>query len=433
MNKILFSVSTMCMVVLLLIFLLKKLRQPYMVAYILAGVLIGPSVGQVFTNANDATSLGEIGILLLMFFLGMEIDIPDRHTLLLKPVIAQSIKILLGIIISFCLGNIFHWPIYNILLLAVLFIFNSTAVLSEYLSKNGEIHSAFGKSILNILLLQDILLAPVLTVFQFIEQGRISGARLLAAIGGCAIVFILLRIARNRNLLKPSFLRDIQSDHELQFFLGGLLCLGCGYLAELGGLSGAIGSFVAGMLIGRTPAFHWLEYSLKPFRVFFVSFFFMSIGLRLDLLFIAKNFELIFAGTLMLLLSNSVLSALVFRLLKYSWKNSLYGGALLSQAGEFGILACSLAFEMNIVDENFFKTAIAITALSCERRSGRGVVKQINNRRERTFLSGLIYCHKNKESGFGNLRIKLPVARVYSHGGGLFSMYLINVVRPPGI
>lgn len=271
---------------------------------------------------------------------------------------------LLGIIISFCLGSFFHWTVYNILLLAILFIFNSTAVVSEYLSKNGELHSSFGKTILNILLLQDILLAPVLTVFQFIEQGHISAVRLLSAISACAVIIILLRAARHRNLLRPAFLSDLQSDHELQVFLGGFLCLGCGYLAELAGLSGPIGSFVAGIVIGRTPAFHWLEHSLKPFRVFFVSFFFMSIGLRLDLLFIAENFRLILAGTIMLLLSNSVLSAFVFRLLRYNWKNSMYGGALLSQAGEFGILACSLAYEMNIIDNNFFKAAIAITALS---------------------------------------------------------------------
>lgn len=148
MNHILFSVSMMCLVILLLIFLLKKFNQPYMVAYILAGILIGPFAGKVFTSTGDTASLGEIGILLLMFFLGMEIDIPDHHSLLLKPVIAQGIKMLLGITISFCLGRFFHSTVYNILLLAILFVFNSTAVVSEYLAKNGELHSAFGKSIL---------------------------------------------------------------------------------------------------------------------------------------------------------------------------------------------------------------------------------------------------------------------------------------------
>jgi CPA2 family monovalent cation:H+ antiporter-2 len=76
------------------------------------------------------------------------------------------------------------------------------------------------------------------------------------------------------------------------------ISLGLGLIAELAGLSGAIGSFVAGILIGRTQSFHWLEHSLKPFRIFFVSFFFMSIGLRLDLVYLAINYKLILMGTI---------------------------------------------------------------------------------------------------------------------------------------
>ena len=364
MNHILIAVSAMCLSILLLIFLLKRLQQPYMIAYILAGILIGPFAGKVFVNADDASSLGEIGILLLMFFLGMEIDIPDRRSLLLKPVIAQGIKLLLSIGFAILLGRLFHWPVYNMVLLTVLFAFNSTAVVSEYLAKNGDLHAAFGKSILNILLMQDLLLAPVLTAFQFIGGAAFSIVRLMAAIAACAFIFVLLRAARNKNMLRPMILEQLGGDHELQVFLGGSICLGFGLLAEAAGLSGAVGGFVAGMLIGRTAAFHWLEHSLKPFRVFFTAFFFMSIGLRLDIPYILSNLSLILTGTLLILISNSVLSALVFRLLRYKWGDSLYGGALLSQAGEFGILACSLAYQMHIVDQNFFKVGIAITALS---------------------------------------------------------------------
>jgi len=364
MNTLLFPISMMSLVILLLIFLLKRLRQPYMIAYILAGVLLGPYAGRLFTHAEDIASLGEIGILLLMFFLGMEMDIPDRRSLLLKPIIAQVAKMILSAGFAILLGTLLGLSVYNILLLAVLFIFNSTAVVSEYLSKNGALNTPFGKVILNVLLLQDVLLAPVLTLFQFLGKQDISMTRLLIGVIGSVVIFILLRAVRQRNLMRPAVLRDVEQDHELQVFLGSFLCLGFGLLAEAAGLSGAIGSFVAGMLIGRTQAFHWLEHALKPFRVFFVSFFFVSIGLRLDLPFIRANYPLVVGGTLLVLLSNSFLSSLVFRLLCYNWQQSLYGGALLSQTGEFGILACSLAYRMQIIDQELFKTGIAITALS---------------------------------------------------------------------
>lgn len=254
MNSLLFSICMICLAVLLLIFLLKKLKQPYMIAYILVGVLFGPYVGRIFTNTEDIASLGEIGLLLLMFFLGMEMDIPDRRSLLLKPLVAQGMKMLLSITFATVLGIMFDWSVYSIVVLAILFIFNSTAVVSEYLSRNGELHSVFGKFLLHILLLQDMLLAPVLTIFQFIGKQEFSTLRIIAAIISCVVIVLLLRAVRHRNFIKPEFLKELDSDHELQVFLGGFIVLGVGLIAELAGLRGAIGSFVAGILIGRTKS-----------------------------------------------------------------------------------------------------------------------------------------------------------------------------------
>ncbi|UZJ63915.1 cation:proton antiporter [Sphingobacterium sp. KU25419] len=345
-------------------FLIEKLKQPYMIAYILVGILFGPYVGGIFNNTDDIASLGELGLLLLMFFLGMEMDIPDRQSLLLKPVIAQGMKMLLSITFATVLGFMFGWSVYSITVLAVLFIFNSTAVVSEYLIKNGELHTGLGKTLLNILLLQDLFLAPVLTVFQFMGKQQFSPGRMVAALIACAVIALLLRAIKHRDIIKPEFLKELDNDHELQVFLGGFVSLGFGLIAELAGLSGAMGSFAAGMLIGRTKSFQWLEHSLKPFRIFFVSFFFMSIGLRLDLGYLALNYKVVLSGTLIVLLCNSLLTAIVFRTLQYNWRQSFYSGALLSQTGEFGILICTMAYKMHIIDSGFFKTGVAITALT---------------------------------------------------------------------
>jgi CPA2 family monovalent cation:H+ antiporter-2 len=237
-------------------------------------------------------------------------------------------------------------------------------VVSEYLKKNQALRTSFGTVILNMLLLQDIMLAPLLTLFQFMEKSSFSLTRLLTGIAASIAIFLLLRAVRSGKHINPMRLRFLSADHELQVFLGGAVCLGFGLLASLAGLSASIGSFVAGLLIGRTKALAWLEQTLRPFRVFFVAFFFMSIGLQLDLPFLAEHYPVVLLGTVCLLLSNSLLSAFVFRMLQYSWKQSFYGGALLSQAGEFGLLACSIAFRAGIIDVGFFKIAVAITALS---------------------------------------------------------------------
>jgi CPA2 family monovalent cation:H+ antiporter-2 len=364
MHKVLFSVSLMSLLILLLIFLLKRLKQPYLVAYILAGVVLGPHMAGIFTDTGTISALGEIGILLLMFFLGMEINIPDQKSLLLQPLIAQGMKIVFSVLLVLALGFWLHWPPAKVVLLSVILIFNSTAVVSTFLKKNGELHTCAGQLTLNILLLQDILLAPALTLFQFLGHRGISVVQLASSVVCCLLLFLLLRAIRNRELYQWWLWQDIGRDHELQVFTGALICFGFALLAEKAGLSGPVGSFAAGIYIGRMRAFQWLEKAMKPFQVFFTALFFLSVGLTLDLAYLRANFLLVGSATLLLLLSNSLLSAMVFRLLKLPWKSSLYAGALLSLPGEFGILACSLAYRLGMIDAFFLKGGIAVTAVS---------------------------------------------------------------------
>jgi monovalent cation:H+ antiporter-2, CPA2 family len=354
----------MCLVIFLLIFLLKKFNQPYLIAYIIAGILLGPHIGHVFISADQIAALGDIGILLLMFFLGMEIDIPDNQSFLRQPFIAQGIKTLFSLVFAVCIGRLLNWPASDILLLSIIFIFNSTAVVSEFLRKHGETKTSIGKITLNILLLQDIMLAPVFTIFQFMGHGSVDTAKLIISLIVCVLIILLLRSIRNRNLVQFPFLREMKDDHELQVFAAGLICLGFALIFSVVGLSAAIGSFVAGVYVGRINAFHWLEQVLKPFKVFFVALFFVSVGLQLDLVYIWSNRRVIVFITIFVLLINSLLSAFVFKLLNYSWRNSIYAGALLSQTGEFGILACSFTYELGIIEVNFYKSALAVTGLS---------------------------------------------------------------------
>jgi len=364
MHDVLFAVTVMCLLILLLIFLLKKLKQPYLVAYIIAGIVLGPYVTSIFSDPKNIASIGEVGILLLMFFLGMEIHIPDNKSLLQKPLIAQCIKTLLGFLCSFIIGKWLGWNSGNVLLLTILLAFNSTAVVSEFLKSNNELNTATGKTVLNMLLLQDIMIGPTFTFFQFMKEGHISFARVGPAMAACLLIFLLLNAVRNRNLFQFRFFREMQEDHELQVFAGTLICLGFALLASFVGLTPAIGSFVAGVYIGRTNAFHWLENVLRPFKIFFVALFFVSVGLMLDLVYIREHYVFILLIGVVVLLINSMLTAAVFRCLRFPAKDSIYAGALLSQTGEFGLLACSLAYELHIIDHDFFKSALAIIGLS---------------------------------------------------------------------
>lgn len=163
----LWTVCVLCMTILGLMFLLKKLKQPYLIAYIIAGILLGPHVLRIVDKPDEIEVIGEIGILLLMFFIGMEINIPNKKSLIIKPVLAQGIKVLLSFIFAYLLGKVLGLDYKSILLIAILFMFNSTAVVVDFMKRHGTLNTAFGIIILNILLLQDLLLAPVLTILKF--------------------------------------------------------------------------------------------------------------------------------------------------------------------------------------------------------------------------------------------------------------------------
>ncbi len=364
MNAVLSTISLACLVILLLIFLLKRVGQPYLIAYMIAGVLLRPVTSGLLPVPIEIEQVGQLGLLFLMFFLGIEMKIPDERSLLFKPVVAQGIKILLSIGFAFLLGYLFHLSIYYTLTLAALFNFNSTAVVGEYLSRNNELSSSFGTLILNMLLLQDLMVAPTTALFRFMGAGAVSLSKFIIAILVSIAIIVLLRAVRHRTFLRAAVLNGLKHDHDLQVFLGLLLSLGFGVLADLAGLSSAIGSFVAGLCIGRTAAFDWLEHALKPFRIFFVALFFMSMGLHFDINYLFEHGSIILGGALLVLISNSALSAIVFRLLGYNWQQSLYAGALLAHTGEFGLLACSLAYNLHIIDSIFYKTTIGITGMT---------------------------------------------------------------------
>jgi CPA2 family monovalent cation:H+ antiporter-2 len=365
MNAVLISLCQVCLVILALIFLLRKVKQPYIVAYMLAGILLGPQVAGTIVNTREIEAIGEIGILLLMFFLGMEVDVPDSRSRLARPVTMQLIKIILSVLFAFLAGRLVKWPLALIMLTAMLFIFNSTAVVTEYLRKNGELSTPLGQTILNILVFQDVLLAPAIMVLQFWGNGTAAPGRLILPVVISTLVILLFRYMRNRGRFRPPFsLQAVHRDHDLQVFAGLFICIGFGVVAELAGMSSALGSFLAGIIIGKMKAFNWLERSLLPFKVFFTALFFLSVGLRLDVLYITANYATVLTATLLVLISNCLLSAVAFRILKYQWKESFYGGALLSQTGEFGILVLSLAYKSGIISYDFFKAGIAITALS---------------------------------------------------------------------
>ncbi|HTJ51433.1 MAG TPA: cation:proton antiporter [Cyclobacteriaceae bacterium] len=354
----------MLLSILLLSWLLKRFRQPYFSAYIIAGILLGPHGLQIFTDVTTIAQIGSLGLIMQMFFIGAEIEVPA----LLKNIRTSAIGVFIQLILSFifisAIGRHLGWETGRVVLFSFVITLSSSAIILEYLHKNKEMHSRLGNITTGILILQDFLIVPMIMVLNFMANGESNIEQLVL---GIAVTLLFVLSLRMLMLKKKMVIRGVSGfhpDHELQVFIGLLLCFGFAWMTSLLHLSAAMGAMFAGVIIAQTDSMKWLDRTLIPFRVFFLALFFLSIGLQLDWAFMKEHFTLIAILVILIFSINSFINAFVFRLLKETWKSSLYAGALLSQIGEFSLVLCTVAKSLKLVDDFSFQLTLAVISVT---------------------------------------------------------------------
>jgi CPA2 family monovalent cation:H+ antiporter-2 len=241
---------------------------------------------------------------------------------------------------------------------------NNTSVASEYLKRNGEYNTALGILVLTVLVIQDIAFAPLLSALGFIGGQAVDTWKVIRTVVATILVTLLiLRVNRVEQISLP-FERLIRNDHDLQLFLGLMLCFSLAILSSSVGLTASLGAFASGILVKKIRAFDWIEHTLHPFRTFFMAIFFVYLGLLFDLDYFKVNLSRIFVLLGFLLFFQNLVSAVCFRLLKYSWRSSIYAGALLSNVGELSLVIALLAFQMKLIDAGVLNLVISVAILS---------------------------------------------------------------------
>lgn len=359
-NDLLKSIVIMLLTILLLGLLLKKLNQPYFVAYIIGGILLGPYLLKIFSNTDTITVIGELGLLVQMFFLGTKMEIQTLAKSIEKPIVGVLVQLFLSFIFILILGLYQKWSWQEILLFSFIISLSSSAIILEYLEKNNEIKTPLGTLTSGILILQDFMLVPMLLTINFIGQKALTIDQIIPLALSTIAITIFLKAIFSKKVINLHFPEKLKDDHEAQVFIGLLLCFGFGWLTQMLHLSAAIGALIGGILISKSNSMQWLEVRLIPFRVFFLSLFFLSIGLQINVDFLIHHLGLIFLIVAIILFVNSAINAFVFRLFKESWRNSVYAGALLSQIGEFSLVLCLVAKTQNLVNEFWYQLTLSI-------------------------------------------------------------------------
>ncbi|HTE24380.1 cation:proton antiporter domain-containing protein [Flavitalea sp.] len=361
-TALLSSLVILLLIVLLLGFIIKRFNQPYFVAYIIAGIILGPYVFKIFNNPNTIATVGELGLIIQMFFIGTKMEIQTFANNIRKPLIGVLAQLFLSFVFIAVIGILYSWSVKEFLLFTFIISLSSSAIILDYLEKNNEVSQPLGLLTSGILVLQDFLLAPMLLTINFLGSKKLNPYTILSLITSLILItFLLTKIVRKERISLP-FPATLTNDHELQVFVALLFCFGFAWLTQLINLSAAIGALIAGILISQSNSMKWLDRHLMPFRVFFLSLFFVSIGLQINVAFVIRHLPLVLLLVAVILIINSAINAIVFRLLKESWRNSIYAGALLSQIGEFSLVLCMVARSQQMVIEFWYQLTLAVVS-----------------------------------------------------------------------
>ena len=167
-----------------------------------------------------------------------------------------------------------------------------------------------------------------------------------------------------RERIDIPLLHWVRGDREFQVFASLLICFGLAFVTGLLQLSTALGAFVGGMLVASARETEWVHHSLEPFRTLFVALFFVSVGLLIDLEFIAGHWLQIGLLVAAVLLSNTFVNALVLRTLRVGWRQSLLSAAMLAQIGEFSFVLAAAGLQASIISDYAYQTTVAVIAIS---------------------------------------------------------------------
>ena len=343
---------------------LHLMRQPQVIGYLLAGVAIGPFGFSLLTDTALASRLGSFGVVLLLFFVGMEVAPRQLLSGWRVAVVGTLVQVALSVALVIPVGLWFSWPIERIVLLGFVTSLSSTAVIIKLLRDSGELNLKEGQDILGILLVQDLIIIPMLMVIGLLDGQTPGWGALGLQVSGAIVIVSLLAWALSRESFHLPLGDLFRSDPELQVFAALLICLGLSLLTGMAHLSTALGAFAGGILVTAARETQWVHHTLEPFRVIFVALFFVSVGILVDVSFIISHATQVALLVLIVLAGNTLLNGLILRFLGYRWREGLYAGAMLSQIGEFSFVLAAVGLTTGIITRVGYQYTIAVIALS---------------------------------------------------------------------
>lgn len=348
--------------------LFKGIGLGSVLGYLAAGLAIGPFGLRWFTDPQTILHTAELGVVMFLFVIGLEMRPSHLWSLRreifglgsLQVVVCGALLTVVGVAFGF------SWTVSFVS--AMGFVLTSTAIVMQLLGERGDIAAPRGQKIVAILLFEDLLIVPLLAIVAFLSPDvaatAAAGSSRWTAVGLAAAAVGVL-VAAGMWLLNPLFrvLANAKA-REVMTAAALLVVLGAALLMDLGGLSMAMGAFLAGVLLSESTFRHQLEADIEPFRGLLLGLFFLGVGMSLDLAVVARNAGLIAAGVLALMTVKALCVYGVARLARSTHADALDRAVLMAQGGEFAFVLFAAALAAHVIDPAVNANMTAIVVLS---------------------------------------------------------------------
>jgi len=342
-----------------------RMRIAPIVGFLLTGVLAGPHGFGLVHVLEAIDILAEVGVVLLLFTIGLEFSLRNLLHIRKLAFLGGFLQLFLTFGATMVFERALGRPLAEAVFLSFLFSLSSTAIVMKILQERGEVDSPHGHAALGILIFQDIMVVPMMLFTPLLSgTGENLGSSFLTFLAEGVGIALLVKFGSQR--IVPWVLFQITRTRIPELFILGaiLICLLVAWLTHLIGLSLALGAFLAGLIISESEYSHSIIGNVLPFRDVFTSFFFVSIGMLLDLQFLFHHPALILLIALGAIISKTFFAGIAVGLVGLPLRTMILVGMALAQVGEFSFILAKTGLESGLLPPEMYQTFLAVSIIT---------------------------------------------------------------------
>jgi len=347
------------------IFLFIRIRVPSIIGFILTGILAGPQGLGLIGAGGEVEYLSELGVVLLLFTIGIEFSLKNLLQIKRSVLLGGSLQVGITLAVTYGFSRFGGFAWNKSIFIGFLVALSSTAIVLKLLDERAEITSPQGRNTVAILIFQDLIVVPMMIVVPFLAGVRGGDTTEFISIlvkGVALMVFVYL----SYKWIVPKLLYQIAKTRSRELFLLSIvmICLGVAWLTSEMGLSLALGAFLAGLIISESEYSHEALGRILPFRDIFVSFFFISIGMLLDVSFFLENIGLILCLATGIVILKATTGGLATLFLGYPLRIAVLVGLALAQIGEFSFILSKTGMAYELIDRTAYQMFLNVSLIT---------------------------------------------------------------------